>query len=244
MADIPPHLLERSKARRSALGGGEVSDGGSSAPPPAAASAPGSGVAVAAASEAPVAPRPTGGAAKAPVASPPTPAAPARPKIPLFALPVLLLLPLWALFYAGNFIKDVGNVETPEKIGARLYSTNCASCHNANGSGTEGGGIGRPLWNGEAELTFKTDAAQVAFVRLGSDACIGKSWGDPNRPGGKHIGKGKMPGGWSAISDAELGHLIAYERNNLSGKAFPTTTLAVGVVPTTIAATVENVCPS
>ena len=103
MTEIPEHLLERSKARRAALGllkDGEtassttpVKAGDADAAPAAAAAAP---AARAAAAPAPV-------AIKAPEPVPPyVAAALARKKMPFWVVPVLLFLPIWMILYVGT----------------------------------------------------------------------------------------------------------------------------------------------
>ena len=147
-----------------------------------------------------------------------------------------MLFPFWGLFYIGTFIKDTGKVETPEQIGGRLFAQ-CQACHNANGSGSEAGGIGRPLWRGEVEKTFLNPAEQIAFIRHGS-CDKGTPYGNAKRPGGQHEAKGGMPAfGDQQISNEQIAYLVSYERNNLSGKPFPTTT--IGKAPTTVPTTID-----
>ena len=244
MADVPPHLLERSRARRAALGLGggdaapDATKGGTS--PAAPASAAVAAVTAKAPAAAPAASAKAAGPGPMATLTPPAPEVivPAKPRIPIWAMPVLILMPLWGLFYAGTYTTDRGNVQTPEEIGATLYASNCQTCHNANGSGSAAGGIGRPLWHGEVEKTFLIPEQQVAFVRHGS-CPEGTPYGNPKREGGPHKALGKMPS-WDGFTDEELGYIVAYERNNLSDKPFPTTTLKPGVVPTTISP--DTVC--
>ena len=59
---------------------------------------------------------------------------------------------------------------------------------------------------------------------------IGKPYGDPNRPGGQHIGQqvGVMPN-FANLSDKDIMYIVAYERSILSVKperAFPLNVLA------------------
>src|SRR3954447_7763235 len=98
MTEVPEHLLARSRARREAAGLATPADAGA-APAPAA----GAEVERAAAAATP-----------APAAAPPPPPPPPKPdppyiqayknrkKIPFWAVPALVALPLWAFVYANT----------------------------------------------------------------------------------------------------------------------------------------------
>lgn len=224
MAEVPPHLLDRSRARRAALGlgsGGEDGSGEGGAPPAAAPTA------VVAATPGDVAP------ARAAAAS----AAPSAPVEPVYIAPpipkgtglakmgsvfFLIATPIWALFMFNSFTVPKSLVKTPAQIGQELYtSANCATCHLANGAGKEAGGVGRPLYNGNAELTFPDPLAQVAFVKHGS-CPVGAPYGNPKRPGGQHQALGNMPAFAGVLTDEQILYVVSYERSALSGKDFPT----------------------
>ncbi len=237
MAEIPEHLLARSKARRAALTGGEGAEAASDAPAPAATAAAAPAAAVA-----------TPKAAKAAPAIP-TPVTPPVIKGQTFARMSKVFLmtgvPIWAFFYAGIFATPKSTVETPQQLGARLFNAQCSSCHLANGAGKDGGGVGRALWKGEAELTFPNIADQIAFVRHGS--CEkGVAYGDPKRPGGEHNALAGMPA-FPDLTDEQIWAIITYERTVLSEKPWPELTaeeLAAGeaTLPTTIPPLTANVC--
>lgn len=218
MAEVPEHLLERSRERRAALG-----LGGGDAPAPASSES----------SSAPA----TTGAAPAPAAAAPAaakaaaPAIPALPpvdpqiyvkldavkktKVPAFVLPVLVALPFYGLLYAGAFgerHKEV--VLTPEELGAQIYvSKGCSGCHGAAGEGN----VGPELAGGEAIRTFPDEADHIAWVKSGSigSASNPVPYGDPNREGGQRISKGGMPGFASQLSDEEIAAVVLYEREGL-----------------------------
>jgi mono/diheme cytochrome c family protein len=243
VAEIPEHLLARSKARRAALTGGD----GAETPAATPASTPSSAASVAAATPAPAAPAATK-AAKAEAAIP-APVTPVIPRGQTFsrATRVLLMvgMPVWAFFYSGIFATPKSTVETPQQLGARLYAAQCASCHLANGAGQDAGGVGRALWKGEAELTFPKLEEQIAFVRHGS-CQKGVPYGNPDRPGGEHKALSGMPA-FPDLTDEQIWAIITYERTVLSEKPWPELTaeeLAAGeaTLPTTIAPTTENVC--
>lgn len=229
MADIPKHLLERAAARRAALSGAEApaAEAAASANPAPAAAVP--AVAEAAA---PAVAAGGGGAATPPPAAgvPATAVTPPAPRGMSFArigsVFMLVALPVWLFFMFNTFSVQGAAADTPEAIGARIFAANCQSCHLANGAGSDQGGVGRPLYNGEVEKTFPKVLDQFAFVRHGSCG-VGVNYGNAKREGGQHVGKGGMPAFATAtLSDAELLAVLNYERHVLAGKAFPANELA------------------
>lgn len=238
MAEVPPHLLERAKARRAAMG-----QGGTDAAIPAATA---TDVVAADNVATPAVARPV--AAPAVIAAPPVVAVPPTPRGQQFAKMAKVMLmaavPVWAFFFAGTFVVPKSTVETEAALGARLFTANCSTCHLANGAGKEGGGVGRPLWKGQVELTFLKAEQQVAFVRHGSCG-LGVPYGNPDRPGGQHKAIMGMPAfPETALTESQLNAIITYERSVLSeAAAYPTTLPGATTVPTpTIAPLTENVC--
>jgi mono/diheme cytochrome c family protein len=213
VAEIPEHLLARSKARRSALSG----EGGTDAAAPVAPASPSS-------SSTPAVVTPVVQAAKAVAIAVPA-SAPKEPVVPglLFAkmarVGLMVGVPLWAFFYAGIFNTPVSLKETPLTIGANIYSSQCSTCHGANGAGSDAGGVGRPLWKGEAEKSFLKTEQQVAFVRHGS--CEANApYGNPKREGGEHVAKTGMPA-FPDLTAEQILYVIQYERTILSEKPWP-----------------------
>jgi len=207
LTEVPEYLLRRSRERRAALG---LGTGGGDAPPPGDVSPPASepGPPVAAA-EAPAATV----AEPEPVAAVPTYVAPSAPRsgIPAWMLPVLVILPFWAIVYVGALAppQKAENL-TPIQLGARVFSANCASCHGANGEG-----VGEfPKLAGQVLATFPNEADHVKWVQEGSQTKPkGTPYGDPARPGGQHVVKvGKMPAFASALSPDQLNAVVLYER--------------------------------
>lgn len=142
----------------------------------------------------------------------------ARPKIPVWALPVLAMLPIWALVYAGVlFVPEEGITDPVLLEGEGIFARSCASCHGSDG----GGGVGRPLNAGEVVLTFPEPADHLAFVANGSPAA-GTPYGNPERPGGPHIARetagGAMPSFAGTLSEEELVAVVRYEREILGGE--------------------------
>lgn len=195
MTEIPEHLLKRSKERRAAIGGEEEAPAADAAPvgeavePVAAAAAP-----VAAAAPAEVAPTP-----------PPTPVRPevaaalGRRKIPFWALPVLVGLPLWAYVYSGTLEPPPAAEAGPLVLGEAVYSS-CASCHGAGG----GGGVGPAL---DTVLEVWPDYRDHAmWVKLGDEGWPADTYGAADKP------KGAGMPGHPQLSDAELAQVVLYER--------------------------------
>ena len=217
MTEVPEHLLECSRQRRAALGlgGGETApaaaaDTGTTetAPATTAAAAP-AAPAAAAAPEVPAAPEPL---------PPYVEAAIRRKKVPVWALPVVAILPLWAFLYVGSLSEPEVEVEGQLALGATVYQQ-CAGCHGAGG----GGGSGRQLSGGEVLATFPTIDGQLQFVAVGTAGFQGKPYGNPDRPGGQHIGGsyGNMPAFVGTLTDEELLAVVRHERETLGGEMVP-----------------------
>jgi mono/diheme cytochrome c family protein len=131
-------------------------------------------------------------------------------------MPVLVILPFWAVIYIGAFgtTKRVAVPTSGPALGKVLYhgKAACASCHGANGEG----GAGPKLTGGEAVKTFPNIADQISWVETGSGPFKGRKYGDPNRPGGQHgPASGGMPGFKGALTDAEIKAIVDYERTQL-----------------------------
>ncbi|MDP9006857.1 MAG: cytochrome c [Actinomycetota bacterium] len=218
MTEVPEHLLQRSRERRAALGlgGGEPSPTAPSAGSPAVPAAPAASTPAPAAPAAPVVP-----AGPPPPPPPPPPyvaAALSRPRVPVWAVPVLALLPVWAVVYAGSLVVPEKGITDPVLLeGQSVYAASCASCHSADGSG----GVGRPLSGGEVLATFPDPAEHIAWVVNGSPAA-GTPYGNPDRPGGQHISSetsgGPMPPFGDLLTEEEILAVVRYEREILGGE--------------------------
>lgn len=213
MTEIPEHLLQRSRARRSALGlGGDAGDAPTAKPVPAA-SAAADKPAESAAAATPAAPAaPTAPAAPEPLA-PYVEAAVKRKKVPFWVIPVLAALPIWALMYALTLDKPTGPAAGPLAEGPTVYGS-CAGCH-----GPSGGGVGSfpKLSDGAVVKEFATAADHLYWVMEGTDgfkAAGIATYGTSNKPVG---GAGNMPG-WQSLTAEELISVVRYERETLSGE--------------------------
>ena len=201
MTEIPEHLLKRSKERRAAIGGedapAEDAPAGAAVEPAAAASPEVAAPAV----------------VPEPVVEPPKPVRPevaaalSRRKIPVWALPVLAFLPLWAYVYQATLEPPPKPDDTPIALGQAAYSSSCASCHGAAGQGISG-----PALTGVLE-TWTDYRDHSMWVRLGSTNWPAPSYGDTD----KHK-NGGMPDHLS-WSDAELAQVVLYERVTFGGMA-------------------------
>ena len=229
MTEVPEYLLERSRQRRIALG--VLEDDGSGGGGDAGAAAPAAGAAAAAGptqAEMIAAAREAAQLEVEPEA-PPDPswviAAQTRHRIPIWVLPVLFCLPLWAFVYV-KLTEPPPEPITAINEGAATYAVRCSSCHGGDGAGSDGGLVGRPLWNGEVLLTFPSlDDSFIEWISVGSEGLgLGQVYGDPNRPGGAHISGGSdnaaaMPAFGDVLNDHQLYSVARYVREVIGGEA-------------------------
>jgi mono/diheme cytochrome c family protein len=222
LTEVPEHLLRRSRERREALGLSS-GDAGGSAPAGAEPAAASAAEAEAAPAAAAAAVEPAAPVEPEPVAPPPPPppyieAAQRRTRIPVWAMPVVALLPVWAFVYAGTLDTGGGETSGPLALGAEVYAANCASCHGAGG----GGGTGPALSGGEVLLTFPDQQAHIDFVAQGSAGIQGDPYGAPDRPGGQRIAEtGGMPAWEGVLSPEELQAVVLHERVVFGGEEPP-----------------------
>ncbi len=210
MTEIPEHLLKRSKAAKS---GGKSADAGAEA-----SSAP----VAAEAAAAPVAAAPAANLPNLdPEPEPPKPvphfvaASNARKRIPIWVLPVIAALPVWAYSFAGT----MQEVETEDEllIDAALVYGSCSGCHG----GTGGGGVGYQLSDGEVLATFPDVIDQMVHVARGSAEISGQEYGAEREDGVRVSGgrgRGAMPGQLASLNMLELEMVTFHERAILSGE--------------------------
>jgi mono/diheme cytochrome c family protein len=132
-------------------------------------------------------------------------------KVPFWALPVLVALPLWALFYAGTLEPPKSSAPTLLGEGSTLFAANCASCHGATG----GGGVGPELNAGMVLHTFGDPVEQVHWVITGSAGAVAGKYGDTGKQS-----KGGMPsfGLQKTLTLEQIVAVVRDERENLSGE--------------------------
>ncbi len=197
------------------MGGG----GGGDAAPAAATPATTASDAPAAAA----APTPAVAAAEVVPATPdPVPpwveAAETRKKIPAWAVPVLALLPLWAVIYAVTLDTPTPTELGPLEAGAEVYAT-CAGCHGATG----GGSGNNPALTGDEGVVavFPRPADQVTWVALGTAGYRAAGLDTYGTDGAKTVGSsGTMPPWLDSLSATELMDVVLHERVTLDGEEF------------------------
>ena len=213
MVEVPEHLLQRSRDRRKDLGAATGDEPVVDVPPSATASAP----AVAQTQAPAVATVPS--LPELPDLEPepepmPEPAKPwvqaalTRKKIPVWAVPVLIFLPFWAIIFAGT-------LESPERdseiiaMGREVYEVGggCAGCHGAEG----GGGVGPALLEGEVLSAFVDWREHAIWVVNGSPPA-GQVYNDEGE-----ISTGGMPSNGDKLSAREILAVVYFERVELGG---------------------------
>ncbi|MXZ84173.1 MAG: c-type cytochrome [Acidimicrobiia bacterium] len=215
MVEVPEHLLKRSQDRRKDLGATTGDEPAADVPPSETAAAP--AVAQTQAPEAAAAPSlpdlPDLEPEPEPQPEPVKPwvhAAMTRKKIPVWAVPVLIFLPFWAIIFAGT-------LESPERdteiiaLGREVYdgSGGCAGCHGAEG----GGGIGPALVDGEVLAAFNDWRNHVIWVVNGSPPA-GQVYNDQGE-----ISTAGMPSNGDKLSAREILAVVYFERVELGGAA-------------------------
>lgn len=226
MTEIPEHLLKRSQARKAAAGGGDPA-----ATPAESSTAPATTESSAVAPAAKAAPVKQADAPRAKKPEPVPPyvdAALKRKRIPIWTMPVLALLPIWAVIYAVTLTSAGEKKPTQLELGTEVYAARCASCHGADGSG----GVGRPFKDGEIVKTFPKIEDHLEFVWVGSPGIgpEGTPYGDPEREGGQHMTLSfngtPMPAFSAVLSQEELLAVVRYEREVLGGETPDPATIA------------------
>ena len=215
MTEIPEHLLARSRERRAAVSGEESPEASSPTESAAVEAAPAATPAPAAEAAPPEPPAP------APV-PPYVAAANSRKKMPYWASTIMVILPIWAIFYVGMLEPPTTNELDLAGNGATVFAT-CASCHGGDGSGSA---TGRQLNDGEVTATFpyRDDfvglSQHLSWVYLGTESTQDLSpdddfYGAPGRAGGQREAgsfEGGIMGGFSNLELDDLVSVVYYER--------------------------------
>ena len=210
MTEVPEHLLQRSRARRAALGLG--GDEGGAAPVPATPTETAPAAAAAAPAPVPVAePEP-----EVPAIVPPyIEAARRRKKMPFWAIPVVAFTPIWVLIFALTLDKPTSKTPGPLALGAATY-TSCSACH---GSGGEGG-VGPQLSGGKVLTTFPNFADQLYWVMEGTQGFQNQGLTTYGTGVKKPLSGGVMPAWGDALTASQLIGVVRHEREHLSGEKF------------------------
>lgn len=213
MVEVPEHLLKRSRDRRKDLGAATDDEPAADVPPSETTAAPAvaQAQAPAAAAEPSLPELPDLEPEPEPQPEPVKPwvqAALTRKKIPVWAVPVLIFLPFWAIIFAGT-------LESPERdteiiaLGREVYdgSGGCAGCHGAEG----GGGIGPALVDGAVLKSFADWRDHVIWVVNGSPPA-GQVYNDEG-----DISTAGMPSNGDKLSAREILAVVYFERVELGG---------------------------
>ncbi|HVM66689.1 MAG TPA: c-type cytochrome [Acidimicrobiales bacterium] len=224
MTEIPEHLLRRSRERRAALGGEEGGAEDASAATETATQQAGATVTETPRAAAPVratAPPATQAGGAAPPSAPGTTEAPAEPapryrptrtKTPIWAVGLLLLLPLWAIVYLGAFgTRAKAAANSPVTAGAVVYnSAGCSGCHGAAGQG----GVGPALAGGEVLKVWPSKQDHINWVKTGGAPYVGKTIGATQIP---VPANNVMPAFGGTLTEAQIENVVCYERVTFGG---------------------------
>ena len=137
-----------------------------------------------------------------------------RGKIPYWALPVVVSLPVWAWGFAGTMQQPEREDPLFDK-GAELYNS-CSNCHGSSG----GGGSGYQLSGGSVLETFPDPVDQMVHVARGSAEINGEQYGAERSNGERRTSgaMGNMPAQQDSLSLEELEMVVFHERAVLSGE--------------------------
>ena len=217
MTEIPEHLLKRSRERKAAMSG-ESGDSASAETPAESstaveqASAPAAAPAVAASASVPDIPAEPVPEKVAPYVE----AYKERKKMPYWIAPVLLALPVWAMFYVGTLERVPQGLTGLLGEGEELYvESQCSGCHGAEG----GGGIGPALEGGEVHITFTSIEDQMAWILRGSTIVgTGNNYASADSVRERPVA-GQMPGygidGTMSLDVEQLLAVTLFERTQL-----------------------------
>lgn len=140
----------------------------------------------------------------------PPPKPPRRERVPLWAMPVLAILPLWAIGYAGAFGERGTEVSVdPIVVGQSVYLGvgTCAGCH-----GPAGAGQGAFPAMTDVKATFPNFDDHLAWIRSGSAPVKGQPYGALGR-----VATGAMPA-FPNLTDEQVIAVTCYERIRFGGQ--------------------------
>lgn len=139
-------------------------------------------------------------------------AAQGRRTIPYWAVPVLALLPLWAVIYALTLDTATPAEPGPIDLGAEVYAgKGCSGCHGIGGAGA--GAV--PALNGVV-TDFARPADMVAWVALGTAGF--KAAGIDEYAPGKSVGPEVMQPWGDTLTAEELMSVVLHERVVFGGE--------------------------
>ncbi len=214
MVEVPEHLLKRSADRRRDLGATTGDEPAAEVPPSETSAAPAvAQTEVPAAAAGPSLPElPDLEPEPEPQPEPVKPwvqAALARKKIPVWAVPVLIFLPFWAIIFAGTLESPPRDSEIIA-LGREVYEGDggCSGCHGAEG----GGGVGPALSDGEVIEGFNDWKDHVIWIVNGSPPEAGGVYNDAGDES-----EGGMPSFGEDLSAREILAVVYFERVEIGG---------------------------
>lgn len=142
------------------------------------------------------------------------PKGPHKMRVPIWVMPVLISIPLWAFFFPGAFTNHHVTVITdPLVLGKQVYQGSCSTCHGANGEG----GVGPALHGGVSVGTFPEIAEQIKWIDDGSMGLAKNApFGSPTNPRGQqYASKNDMPAFANALTPAQIMDVALFERSKL-----------------------------
>ena len=128
-----------------------------------------------------------------------------RRKVPVWALPVLAALPLWAYVYQATLEPPPKGDDSPLALGQEEYA-GCSACHGADG----GGGVGPELHT--VLETWPDFRDHMLWVRLGSSGWPTGTYGAQDKT--KNGGMPSHPD----LTDQQLAQVVLFERVTLGGE--------------------------
>lgn len=142
-------------------------------------------------------------------------AAQTRQKIPVWAVPVLAMLPLWGVVYALTLDPPTPDEAGAFVQGAEIWSGPCAGCHGGAGGGQ--GAIPGVVGENDPNETFANPAHQVAWIALGSSGLQAAGF-DTYGPGTPI--RGGMPGWMDTYSAEEIMSVVVHTRYTMNDGMF------------------------
>lgn len=132
------------------------------------------------------------------------------PRVPFWAVPVLVAVPVWAWVYVGTL--SPAEPSASATIGADVYAAQCAACHGSEGQG----GTGPAFGDGAVFETWPSFEDHIEWVQLG-----GAAWAEQHGPtygaNESAVNGSAMPAFGTRLTDLELVAVVLYERTVLAG---------------------------
>lgn len=216
MSEIPEYLLKKSREAKAAKLG-LAAPSGDPAATPAGSSAVSPAAQQPAAEIIPSADLPY--LDPPPVPDKPEPkyitAAKNRKKIPIWAMPVVAALPVWAYGLAGTLQQPITEDALLVESAEIYASSGCSGCHGVNGEGNAGSGY--QFSDGEILQTFPDPIDHMVHVVRGSVAIAGQEYGAVRSNGSRRVSgsRANMPA-QEKLTLEQIEMVVFHERAILS----------------------------